>query len=956
MMKTRPRFNVIVVCLQAALAQLTMSAARADSGVGVDTTVSNALNSFPYRAPMAKDPDGLGLTPAPRSPTGFLNAQPAPLVPVSRFDDDWVYSFAVEAGVLFGDGNTRNAYFRMFKDFDNGFLLNSFRVEAEKRKSAFFVEADAGGVGRRDQFYGVQFGRYNAWRVRGFYNETVHVFTDTFKGFWNGVGTGQLTLPATNPPAAGAACANPPACTTFTSPVYGLAAPTAQAAVNVAVARSLDQVVKAADNTELSLVRKKGGLRADLMLSDELKVYASGTSEKRKGARPFGATWAAGGGAGNIETVEPIDYDTHDIVVGAEYSDGRNSLNAAITGSFFRNGIDTLSFQNPYLPATALGNNGALFTGGRYDLYPNNDFYNVKAEYARLLPDFYNGRLTATVSASKLRQNDNLIASTPFAGLNGGIAGGNWDSTASLSRQTSAARIDTKLVDLGLTLNPVKALDVRGKLRFYETSNSTDYTACNPLTGQFGRFVNDGSGSALVNFTTNTGTALNAAQLAAVNAFMATNPCNREALRAYVAGNGLAPNSGNLQLHNVPYEYRQLNYNLTADYRLNRDNSITAFAEREEFHREYRERDRTWEDKGKLTYVNRSLSGGTLRVSGEIDRRRGSAYVQDPAGEEFYSAAFGIPTAPGSTASMTNWIHNIEQFRKFDLADRNQTILNGRFNYALTDVLDAAVTAQFRDAKFPESQFGRNGHQRQNSLNLDLNWQPTTTANVYGYYGYQQAHTQQTGDWPNACVLGSTYYFYSNGQVLARAPNAAVPTTPAGTSLVATQAVTPDNFYGVCAVSSDTSPLFPTSRAWNVRQNDRNHVFGLGTNIDFGKPKLSVDYSYTRGRTSVDYDYNGVALGMTPAQIAAAGSGWPDMVYMQHVLTTNLLVPVSKLVSLRLLWSYEWGKVTDWHDDGVSANPTGGAGTGYNLNMLYLDTGPQNWRAHVFGVMLRVQL
>ncbi len=39
--------------------------------------------------------------------------------------------------------------------------------------------------------------------------------------------------------------------------------------------------------SELSLVRKKGGVRGDITLTDTVKVYASYTLEKRVGARPF---------------------------------------------------------------------------------------------------------------------------------------------------------------------------------------------------------------------------------------------------------------------------------------------------------------------------------------------------------------------------------------------------------------------------------------------------------------------------------------------------------------------------------------------------------------------------------------------------------------------------------------------------------------------------------------------
>ena len=35
-------------------------------------------------------------------------------------------------------------------------------------------------------------------------------------------------------------------------------------------------------------------------------------------------------------------------------------------------------------------------------------------------------------------------------------------------------------------------------MRYYDTDNRTEYLACNPLTGQWGRLLNNGSGGSFV--------------------------------------------------------------------------------------------------------------------------------------------------------------------------------------------------------------------------------------------------------------------------------------------------------------------------------------------------------------------------------------------------------------------------------------------------------------------------
>ena len=215
-------------------------------------------------------------------------------------------------------------------------------------------------------------------------------------------------------------------------------------------------------NTDLALVRKKGGISYNTTLTENWKAYASYTNEKKQGARPFGAVWGAANGGGNVEVAESIDYSTHDLAAGVRYNDSRQSFNAQVSASLFRNNIDTMTFQNP-LTVQVNGPNGvppSTFTAARYDLVPDNDYLQLRGEYARSFPEFYKSRFTAVVSASSSRQNDALIAPTPFSlvgGTNqatGTSLANNWNTTNALSQQNANAKIDTTLIDLGLSANP----------------------------------------------------------------------------------------------------------------------------------------------------------------------------------------------------------------------------------------------------------------------------------------------------------------------------------------------------------------------------------------------------------------------------------------------------------------------------------------------------------------------
>ena len=643
------------------------------------------------------DEEGLGTRiPAARTPTGQLYnvpLDPGP-EPEKRDPNAWLTSFFVELGAMGVRGDDRAAGFLNYKDLRSGGYLNLFALSAEKTGEARFVEAVGGAVGMRDQFYRVQAGRYNDWKVTAFFDGTPQTFTSSYRSLWSGAGTGNLTLNTLTPGG------------------------TTSAAVTQT---NIQNALAATESTTLDVLRKTAGVRLDKNLGEFWKAFASFTTQNREGARPFGGVFGGGGGGGNIETIEPIDYQTHDVVAGVQYNGPTSSFNLRASASFFRNNVDTLTFQNP-LYITTNGSTGltpASFTQGRFDLPPDNVHYNVRGEYARALPDFYRGNLTATVALGSMRQNDTFVVPTEYSLAGGTVTAGGaslanaWNTPSALSQSSANARIDTALADFGLSFKPMKGLDVRGKVRFYETDNSMQYISCNPLTGQWGRILNDGSGLSLVGANTTAGA--NPAGTSA-NAFNAAG-CNLDAVRAM----NLVPNAGNIPVMSVPNDYRQVNASIAADYRLGRASNLNAAIERESFDREVRERDRTWEDKLKLTYVNGAAIDGSIRISYEHARRDGSEYNPNPY-QSYLSASFG-PTPATNGVAVQSWFHSIAQFRSFDLADRTQNVVNGRVNYAFHPAIDGAMTLQLKDAEFP-AQYGRTGHQKSSSVTLDMNYQP----------------------------------------------------------------------------------------------------------------------------------------------------------------------------------------------------------------------------------------
>ena len=875
------------------LAQISTPILRANSAAGADTSLGNSL-SRPTQKSQDLDADWSKVK---HTPSGQMFSFPSavPKADETKPASDWNFSGQLEFGFISGDADERNAEYRMYQDVENGAYLNNFSFQLKNPATARFIELTGGGAGRHDQYYGLQFGRYNDWKVKVFFNETPHVFTDQYKSLWSGVGTGNLTLlPGLTPGGSGS---------------------TATDNANV-IAQALNN-----PNTTLGLVRKKGGIRVDLHLSNTWLAYVSYTREERKGARPFGAVWNAinTNGTAPIELPEPINDITHEFLAGLTHTDDLNTFNLRLSDSIYRNNIDTLTFQEPYRIAPGQGVTtvpaAGAFTQGRFDLTPSNQAYNARAEYTRSLPNFYRGYFTAVVSAGKWRQDDNLIPYTtiPIAVANVTLLpGGGWDTTGSLSRQTADASMETRLADLTLSLNPTTAFNFKLKARAYEIKNDTDpFLAVNPnaiyndvnsttpgnqsggltlngVTGVWGRILNDGTGQNL---------------LFGANA----NP------------------AGNIPISSQYYGSKQYRVGATGEYSLGKVSSLNGSLERELTQRDNRVRDRTWEDRLKIGYVNRGLGDSTLRLSYEFDQRRGSDYNISTYDEAFSSALVPMPTAAGAT--ITSWVvRNDSSLMTLDLADRDQHIANVRVDTMISSNLDAGVSLQVRQTSFPASTYGRT-HQDQNSANLDLNYQPSPHQTFYAFYSYQNGKFEQASN-------DAAYPVITMGMV---------------TSL---GAITPDN--AIAIASAPGGPEFPLIKAYTVSSRDENHVLGVGLKQEIGKASLNVDYSYSIGRTRIAYAYT-VGGAISAANAPFAGSGMPDQVIEINYLDASLRYPLSARVSARLVYRYQDEAIRDWHYQNLNTTPVVGA-AGALPTAVILDGGPHDYNANWFGVMIQITL
>jgi len=485
------------------------------------------------------DPRGLSLLVQERrrSPSGLLYPYPFKPPPWASVGDlEWRGS--VEAGYLGNFDREQEARFEKYVDWSDGLLLRDLVLDARSSKNGGYLQLAGGAIGRDDAFYRGEVGRRGWLRLGIFYDEVPHVLANDARSLFRGIGSERLSLP--------------PPLTAGTSTL---------AAIDAALAGTGER--------QLEVDRERAGMTVAFRATPRLALSAHYRREHRQGERPFGGAiffsfpFPGQNNGSVIETIEPIDFLTHDFGTGMQYSGKRTQLNLTYRGSAFENDHEELRWENPFqLPGLAVPE-------GRSALSPDNLSHALKGDLAVSLAG--NARWTASIGWNRMTQREDLLAGTIHPGFP------DWNTRSSLSRGDADALVETWLLDSSLQLRPLRPVTVRLHLRYFERDNETDYVAFNPLLGSYGYVAEDGRFGVIPRYA----------------------PVPFDHARIFGEGGFIwrTPFGANLEL-----EY-----------------------EHEEFQREQRARD-TREDVGRLSLVSRRLGPATMRVAYELRSRRGSSY------------------------------------------------------------------------------------------------------------------------------------------------------------------------------------------------------------------------------------------------------------------------------------------------------------------------------------------
>ncbi len=291
-------------------------------------------------APGAALAQGAGQPPA--GPPPAQGAAAAPAQPAAAAEEPEVSrslfaptsrEFLIGGRITSIDGDP--ARYQRYQDERDGLVLTNFRYSFEKPDGSWDFHSRAENVGYRDQEFVASYGRTGRFTVNGSWQQIPQFYSvDTMTPYTGSGGT--LVLDDAT-----------------------------QRAIQNGDPAKLNLYVPLAPQFDLRERRDIG--RVDLVATPKpnLDVAASFTTQKHNGELPYGASF---GFSNDVEVALPYDSRTNDFTLGTEWTNARNMLRVAYSGSWFDNIAPTLVWDSPLRLDDASGSPGR----GRMSLWPSN--------------------------------------------------------------------------------------------------------------------------------------------------------------------------------------------------------------------------------------------------------------------------------------------------------------------------------------------------------------------------------------------------------------------------------------------------------------------------------------------------------------------------------------------------------------------------------------------------------
>jgi MtrB/PioB family decaheme-associated outer membrane protein len=264
-------------------------------------------------------------------------AQPAAAAPTTS-DDTSTSLFTLTDRELFIGGRVSSidgdpARFQRYQDMRDGLLFSGFRYAVAQPDGSYSFNARANNVGYRDQEYFANYNRAGKLSLTGSYQQIPQFYSvDTMTPYTGSGGTLLLDDAAQRSAQGGAGLS-----------VYPPIAP------------------------QFDLRERRDIGRVDVVATPtpKLDVTASFTTQKHGGELPFGASF---GFSNDVEVPLPYDSRANDFTIGTEWTNTKNMLRVAYSGSWFDNLAPTLVWDSPL----KIDDSSDKPAHGRMSLWPSN--------------------------------------------------------------------------------------------------------------------------------------------------------------------------------------------------------------------------------------------------------------------------------------------------------------------------------------------------------------------------------------------------------------------------------------------------------------------------------------------------------------------------------------------------------------------------------------------------------
>ena len=195
----------------------------------------------------------------------------------------------------------------------------------------------------------------------------------------------------------------------------------------------------------LQTERDRMGVKFSLISGKAWQVSGHYRREEKEGVRDVGA----GFGFDNPQILAvPVDYQTDDFGLALGYQGERLQANLAYSGSLFKNGQNSIAWNNPAPgPAT-----------GRIAESPDNEFHQLSAKLGYQLSE--HTRIGASFAQGRMTQDQAFL---PFSTTGGGV----------LPVPNLSGEVDTTLAKVDISTRPSSRLRLDGSYTYSDRDNST---------------------------------------------------------------------------------------------------------------------------------------------------------------------------------------------------------------------------------------------------------------------------------------------------------------------------------------------------------------------------------------------------------------------------------------------------------------------------------------------------